>query len=388
MAVAEAADDDLRVPGDRGEQVVEVVGHATGQASHRLQLLGLPELFLEAFALGHVHHDPAQLAGLAVFVHRVDDPPEADLVAVRGGDPALELPGLLLPRRLRARRVGPRAVVGMHRLGPEPLLAGPALQRVPEHGFGLLADERGVQRACVGAPEDRVDGLHQPAVPAFALGHGPGQAVLLLEEPAQLAGPGRHLPPEGAVPHDRPRGDEDDEGQQPAEGRREVRPAGHRRPDTDVALDQPRQLPGLPEPRHAPRDPGALRGPAPPDRQHVRDGGDGHLHQVPDPQVRRGLAQGEPVAGGGRRLPPGEDANGLAHRAREAELAGAAPRAGGSALRGCGCARPPRPSRCRSRRPTAGRPGGPGGRPPPGAGSRSPPAGRIAGPSPRSTPWP
>jgi hypothetical protein len=38
--------DQFRVADDRGEQVVEIVGHATGQPAHRFHLLRMPQLFL------------------------------------------------------------------------------------------------------------------------------------------------------------------------------------------------------------------------------------------------------------------------------------------------------------------------------------------------------
>ena len=42
----------LAVAEDRGEDVVEVVRDAAGERAHRLQLLRLPQLPLEALALG------------------------------------------------------------------------------------------------------------------------------------------------------------------------------------------------------------------------------------------------------------------------------------------------------------------------------------------------
>jgi hypothetical protein len=53
-------------PGDR-QQVVEVVGDATRQSSHRFHLLGLTELLFETLALGEVaddgHPDQASMVG-------------------------------------------------------------------------------------------------------------------------------------------------------------------------------------------------------------------------------------------------------------------------------------------------------------------------------------
>jgi hypothetical protein len=57
----------LRVAADHGEQVVEVVGDATGEAADRLQALCLPQLFLELFALGDVATDRLDAGRTAVF---------------------------------------------------------------------------------------------------------------------------------------------------------------------------------------------------------------------------------------------------------------------------------------------------------------------------------
>ena len=75
----------LRVPEDHPQHVVEVVGHAAGQAAHRLHLLGLLELGLEflplrlgLFALGDVagvdHHPVQAWVVLQVVADRLDDP--------------------------------------------------------------------------------------------------------------------------------------------------------------------------------------------------------------------------------------------------------------------------------------------------------------------------
>jgi len=54
ISVWEAAEDTLSVTENDGQQVVEVMSHATGQTAHRLQLLGLLELGFDRLALGDV----------------------------------------------------------------------------------------------------------------------------------------------------------------------------------------------------------------------------------------------------------------------------------------------------------------------------------------------
>jgi hypothetical protein len=65
IAVPQLPQRDLPVAGDDAEQIVEVVGHAAGEASHCLHLLRLHELAFEAHFVGdvvlhrHVVDDPA-----------------------------------------------------------------------------------------------------------------------------------------------------------------------------------------------------------------------------------------------------------------------------------------------------------------------------------------
>ena len=48
---------EVEVPEDRGQDVVEVVGHATGEATHRFHLLDLQQLRLQAFVLAQISCD-------------------------------------------------------------------------------------------------------------------------------------------------------------------------------------------------------------------------------------------------------------------------------------------------------------------------------------------
>ena len=62
----ELAEGELRVAGDRGQRVVQVVRDAAREPADRFHLLRLPELILELTAVGHV-------------LHRPDHPPRASL---------------------------------------------------------------------------------------------------------------------------------------------------------------------------------------------------------------------------------------------------------------------------------------------------------------------
>ena len=73
------------VAADDGEQVVEVVGHAAGQAADGLHLLRLAELLLQLAALGDIDSDAAQVGGTAGTVGdgELVEQPVVDVVAMR-----------------------------------------------------------------------------------------------------------------------------------------------------------------------------------------------------------------------------------------------------------------------------------------------------------------
>ena len=71
-------DQELAVAGDRGQQVVEVVRDAAGEAADRLHLLGLAELRLELLLARQVAHDGDVTAGADVRRRdELDLPPTA-----------------------------------------------------------------------------------------------------------------------------------------------------------------------------------------------------------------------------------------------------------------------------------------------------------------------
>ena len=89
----------LGVTGDRRQEVVEVVGDPSGQATHRLHLLGLEELLLELLALGHVQEEAEDLPAPLRRGHQgllVLDPPVLPVrmpeTIVPGGAPLLLQP--------------------------------------------------------------------------------------------------------------------------------------------------------------------------------------------------------------------------------------------------------------------------------------------------------
>ena len=64
VILLEPPQEELAVPRNDGQHVVEVVGHAPGQSPHRLHLLGLAKLGLELFELRHVLIVPNIRVGL------------------------------------------------------------------------------------------------------------------------------------------------------------------------------------------------------------------------------------------------------------------------------------------------------------------------------------
>jgi hypothetical protein len=70
VADARLVAQDARAADDDGEQVVEVVGDAAGQAPDRVQALAVPQLVGEAVALRHVVDDH-ELGGAARELQRV-----------------------------------------------------------------------------------------------------------------------------------------------------------------------------------------------------------------------------------------------------------------------------------------------------------------------------
>ena len=179
---------------DGGQQIVEIVGHAASQLAHRLHLLGLDELALQALLLGGVdqiqHHrrragmvDPAEIdlahpfrLGVEAHVHR----PLRRLARHRRGD--------VLHQRL--------AVVGHHQIGHRLAGAGVAVGREGDEGFVEVDQpaigvhggdahgrvvEQGVDQRCLGAlgmalaVQRHVAHQHQHAQIADVVGAGDRQ---------------------------------------------------------------------------------------------------------------------------------------------------------------------------------------------------------------------
>ena len=65
---AHAGSHQLAVAHDSSEQIVEIMSHATGKLSNRLQLLGLPQLLFELFPLRDVVHGDHGPEFAAVYV--------------------------------------------------------------------------------------------------------------------------------------------------------------------------------------------------------------------------------------------------------------------------------------------------------------------------------
>ena len=58
LAAARKALGDLQIPGDHGQQIVNIVCHTAGEAAHGFHRLGLPQLVLELHAIADVVDHP------------------------------------------------------------------------------------------------------------------------------------------------------------------------------------------------------------------------------------------------------------------------------------------------------------------------------------------
>ena len=82
----------LRVPGDDGQEIIEIVSYASRQAPHRLHLLRLAKFLFQLLVFGDVHHHAAELAYFAAIIsHHADDILEPDRLAVRRYCPVSKL---------------------------------------------------------------------------------------------------------------------------------------------------------------------------------------------------------------------------------------------------------------------------------------------------------
>ena len=109
LARVEAAEQEAAVHGDDGQQVVEVVGDAAGEAADCVELLRLVEALLELLAVADVVHHPDGELGVAVRVahERRREVTPHDL-AVGAAVALLERVALALSRRRARRTARPR----------------------------------------------------------------------------------------------------------------------------------------------------------------------------------------------------------------------------------------------------------------------------------------
>jgi hypothetical protein len=136
---------------DRGQQIVEVVGHPPRHGSDGLQALGLPQALLEGFGLG------PELAGIADVDDAANDlsaplAPEADpervpdppLLPLCGTDPVFQ--GALSGGDGLEDRQHPRPVVGVDQGAPLAGVVAEDLDRIPRQRLHAGADEFPGQR--------------------------------------------------------------------------------------------------------------------------------------------------------------------------------------------------------------------------------------------------
>ena len=156
----------LAEPGDDRQQVVEVVGHAAGQAPDHLELLRLSEGLLEAPALGpgglllrHVLAHARQQQPLAILAHdRKSAGAHPAQLSVRSQDAQL---------LIEARRVGPALETGVE---------APAVVGVDRVGPGVRALVEGFRRA---APDALVGTIDEHRPKRLGLGDADGVIEVL-----------------------------------------------------------------------------------------------------------------------------------------------------------------------------------------------------------------
>src|SRR5450759_141372 len=149
--------EEVGVPGDDREEVVEIVGDASRELADRLHLLRLAELLFEAHAGRYVHPRAHDLAGAVLGV-------EENALLVMQPDPDPVLPAeaefdhcMTLVEDGLVRRDDALQVVGMDALFPPALrIARPDLRvRVSGQGMDVLGKPRGAEPA--GSEAERVD---------------------------------------------------------------------------------------------------------------------------------------------------------------------------------------------------------------------------------------
>ena len=170
----------LRVAGDDGQEVVEIVRHAAGQAPHRLHLLRLAKFLLQLLVLGNVHHHAAELADLAAFIsHHADDILEPDRLAVRGDRPVAEAVISPLRNRFAAPLDDVFAILRMDVLNPEIRLLQPPFHGEAQNGFHLVAHESYFQAGHFHFPDAGIQILNEIAEPLRQFLRGYPQVLAL-----------------------------------------------------------------------------------------------------------------------------------------------------------------------------------------------------------------
>ncbi len=146
-----------------GEQVVEIVRDAAREPSHRLHLLGLPQLVLEQAMLGDVLHDDGEMRDAAVgLAHHSSGLPHRNLLTVLAfphrlvGDASrhhdgVEEPLPVLGSGKDVRREAPVEQLGFRRItehADQRRIDGEqaAVGRAAENAVGRRLDERAVRR--------------------------------------------------------------------------------------------------------------------------------------------------------------------------------------------------------------------------------------------------
>ena len=124
----------MRESRNDGGGVIDFVGHAAHELSHRRELLGLLQLRLRAALLRDVAHEDEDLGDAAAFAHRREQHLAGTFAAVGPLKRDLETAQLAIERRgqILARDTGPRSLEPRQRRAPAAALSGVAGNGVDE----------------------------------------------------------------------------------------------------------------------------------------------------------------------------------------------------------------------------------------------------------------
>jgi hypothetical protein len=179
--VFESSQEQVGIPADNDEEIVEVVCHPAGQLANGIHLLRLQQALLELATAADVDGHPAQLESAVL------EAKDADLIAnphdlTLGIAHAIFVLVILAAADCLAKiELGRLEILRMDDRVPEAILILPARERIPEHLLRPPARERKPRSFGIRLPDDRVD-LTEDRCQSLAAGLRLGMRGLLTRE--------------------------------------------------------------------------------------------------------------------------------------------------------------------------------------------------------------